>query len=95
MYSITYNCENCGHSFSKDFQKGVKAPSKVECKRCGCFTAFKKTWPERITVRDFISIPTPRHPIRPIWPTRYEWPREDYQRWDSNRTNFELDITKG
>jgi len=76
MYSIRYNCDNCGHSFSKDFQKGVKAPLKVECERCGCFTALKKTWPERITIRDFIS-------PRPSCPDPLMWPR-----WDSNRTGL-------
>jgi len=43
MYEVRYACNNCGHTFAKSFQRGMKAPDKVECVRCGCFSA-RKTW---------------------------------------------------
>ena len=50
MYSIDYDCTNCGCSGRKDLPRGQAVPMVFECPNCGCKTAHKTghrdPWPE-------------------------------------------------
>lgn len=81
MYSVRYNCSNCGHNFSKEFPKGQKATFTIVCPSCECWAAEKDCGkPDREV--DYIPFPFPYpyyyprpEPRKPQW----EWPKYDYK----------------
>jgi DNA-directed RNA polymerase subunit RPC12/RpoP len=80
MYSVRYNCSNCGHSFLKSYPKGTIANYKVVCENCGCLTAHK-SWNQNVWQ---IGRYVPRYvePLQP-WPYYYTpWPESSsYVPW--------------
>lgn len=48
-YSVEYRCDNCGHSFTVQFIKGVRATPTATCRHCKCSGATKCGTPWRKT----------------------------------------------
>lgn len=80
IYSVKYSCSNCDHDFSKEFPRGKKADSKVECPNCGCLTG-ERDWPaaERLPIQDYTW--PDRYPYTP-WPYYYPQPEPPKPQWE-------------
>mgnify|MGYP001575519545 CR=1 FL=1 len=85
MYTVCYHCCNCNHSQSNRFEKGVKAPETVKCKKCGCVTA-EKTWiseDEPYTSPKPWKLPEPYEPKKwvPDYTLPFDYPAKRLDYW--------------
>lgn len=55
MYSINYDCFNCGCETKESFKKGQLAPNTTKCKNCGCIA--QKIIVDNKPVPDEIPLP--------------------------------------
>lgn len=60
LYTTKYHCDNCDHSFNRQFAFGSLAAEMISCEKCGCNRAKKwDSYPsipvapvERIVIRE-------------------------------------------
>ena len=100
MYSITYECDNCGCETTKEFKKKTRCPQTTECSNCGCVA--QKVVGEKPTVT--IPFPLPYNPpvdetepwVKPWetdpWGTGQPW-KLPYKRGGSPPNPWRKDIT--